>query len=676
MKDEEKTHVQLCEEIKALRQRNAELENLVITYQERMEVGLREHEERFRQIIEDTEAGYFFIDRAGIFRQVNAAWLRLHGYSSADEILGKHFSITQVDTDFESAQRNVERSLAGAPIPSGEFTRRCKDGSIGYHTFTVRPVIKEGKVIGLEGFIIDTTERKRVADALRKRDHFIAQILDHAPFLVYIYDLEEQRNIYVNARSFSMLGYSPEEVTDFQANLFPTLIHPDDLPRVSAHGIHIQAAHDDEVLEIEYRIRHANGNWYVLHRWDTVFLRTRDGQVKQYAGTAIDITEVRRAEQALRESERKFRGLYTTMSEGVILHEILYDASGRAVDYCILDVNPKFEQLTGIPAEQALGKLASELYDTGVAPYLDVYAEVARTGKPTTFETYFSPMNKHFQISVFSPENGKFATIFTDISQRKRTELEVLRFNTELEQRVRQRTAQLDAANKELQSFVYAASHDLKAPLRGINSLASWIQTDYARIFDAKGREMLDLLVNRVKRMDRLIDGILYYSRIGRVYEPREKLDLNVLVQEVIDLLASPDHIHITVENTLPVIIAERTRILQVFQNLLSNAIKFLDKPQGTITIRCDEAGANWRFSVTDNGPGIDPKYHDKIFQIFQTLQPRDELESTGIGLSIVKKIVECYGGKIWVESELGNGSTFLFNFPKARNPTMNTMKA
>lgn len=668
MKDEEQTHAQLCEEIKALRQRNAELECQIVTYRDQMEVDLREQAERFRQIIENTEAGYFFIDQAGIFRQVNAAWLHLHGYSSADEILGKHFSTTQVDVDLEGAQHNVERSLAGSPIPSGEFTRRCKDGSIGYHTFTVRPVVKEGEVIGLEGFIIDTTERRRIEDKLRERDHFIAQILDHAPFLVYIYDLEEQCNIYVNVKSFCMLGYSPEEVADFQANLFPQIIHPEDLPRVSAHGVHIQAAHDDEVLEIEYRIQHVNGDWRVLHSWDTVFLRKHNGQVKQYAGTAIDVTEARQAEQALRDSERKFRGLYATMAEGVILHELLYDASGRAVDYRILDVNPKFEQITGIQPEQAIGKLASELYGAGVAPYLDVYAEVARTGKPAMFETYFPPLNKHFQISVFSPEKGKFATIFTDISQRKRTEAEILRFNAELEQRVHQRTVQLEAANKELQSFVYAASHDLKAPLRGINSLASWIQTDYATTFDAKGQEMLDLLVNRVKRMDSLIDAILYYSRIGRIYEQREELDVNVLVQNVIDLLASPDHIHITLENTLPVIIAERTRITQVFQNLLENAVKFLDKPQGTITIRCDETDADWRFSVTDNGPGIDPKYHNKIFQIFQTLHARDELESTGIGLSIAKKIVELYGGRIWVESEVGKGSTFLFTLPKQRD--------
>lgn len=532
MKDEEKTHAQLCEEMKALRQRNAELEHTIATYHERLEVDLREHEERFRQIIEDTEAGYFFIDRAGMFRQVNAAWLRLHGYASADEILGKHFSMTQVDTDLEGAHGNVEIALAGAPIPSGEFARRCKDGSIGYHTFTIRPVMKKGEIIGLEGFIIDTTEQKRMADKLR-------------------------------------------------------------------------------------------------------------------------------------ESERKFRGLYTAMTEGVILHEMLYDASGRAIDYLILDVNPRFEQITGIRAEHAIGKLASEVYGTSAAPYLDIYAEVAHTGKPAAFETYFPPMDKHFHISVFSPENGKFATVFTDITQRKRTEVEILRFNTELEQRVHQRTVQLKAANKDVENFAYAVSHDLKAPLRGISSLTSWIRTDYAMAFDKRGQEMLDLIINRAKRMDSLIEGILRYSHLGHVNEPKKELNLNLLVHEVIDLLTPPAHIHITLDNELPVILAERTRIFEVFQNLLGNAVKFLDKPQGTITIRCDEIGAHWQFSVTDNGPGIDPKYHNKIFQIFQTLKPRDEFESTGIGLSIVKKIVEFYGGRIWVESEVGKGSTFRFTFPK-----------
>jgi signal transduction histidine kinase len=177
---------------------------------------------------------------------------------------------------------------------------------------------------------------------------------------------------------------------------------------------------------------------------------------------------------------------------------------------------------------------------------------------------------------------------------------------------------------------------------------------------------MVALLVSRVKRMDLLIDGILEYSRIGRIVNQAETIDLNHLLPEVIDSLAPPPNIGIKIAPRLPDLVGDKIRIQQVFANLIGNGIKFMDKPQGEITVNCADDGVFWRFNVTDNGPGIDPKYHDKIFQIFQTLHPRDEVESTGVGLSIVKKIVELYGGTISVTSEADQGSTFWFTFPKA----------
>jgi len=141
-------------------------------------------------------------------------------------------------------------------------------------------------------------------------------------------------------------------------------------------------------------------------------------------------------------------------------------------------------------------------------------------------------------------------------------------------------------------------------------------------------------------------------------------VDLNRLVEEVIDLLAPPANITVSVENPLPTVMAEPTRIQQVFQNLLSNAIKYMDKPEGKIRIACGAEGTQWKFSVTDNGPGIEPRHFEKIFQLFQTLAPRDRVESTGVGLALVKKIVEMYGGRVWIESKSGEGSTFFFTLP------------
>lgn len=255
-------------------------------------------------------------------------------------------------------------------------------------------------------------------------------------------------------------------------------------------------------------------------------------------------------------------------------------------------------------------------------------------------------------------EQTLFTGLIRDISERKAVEAR----QAELMQ-------DLKAANEELSNFAYVASHDLKAPLRAIGSLAQWLSTDYADRFDPEGREHMALLLSRVKRMDRLIDGILQYSRVGRVKETPTRVDLGALVGETVDLLAPPPHVAVTV-GKLPTLEIERTRAQQLFQNLLSNAIKYMDKPRGQIDVECVAADGAWHFQVRDNGPGIERRHWDRVFQLFQSLSSRDSSESTGIGLSLVKKIVEMHGGRIWIDSEVGQGCTFHFTLPRASTCT------
>jgi signal transduction histidine kinase len=233
------------------------------------------------------------------------------------------------------------------------------------------------------------------------------------------------------------------------------------------------------------------------------------------------------------------------------------------------------------------------------------------------------------------------------------------------EEKQAQLLKQVEAANQELADFAHVVSHDLKAPLRAIDSLLKWLVTDYSERFDSEGKEMVNLLLARVKRMHDLIDGILQYSRAGRALEQIMEVDLGAVVPEVIAALAPPDNVSISFDGGFPVVRASRVKLEQVFQNLLSNAIKYSDKPQGLIRVGCSEEGGYWKFGVSDNGPGIADKDQERVFQLFQTLKPRDQSDSTGVGLAVVKKIVEGYGGKVWVESRLGEGSTFYFTLPK-----------
>ena len=228
--------------------------------------------------------------------------------------------------------------------------------------------------------------------------------------------------------------------------------------------------------------------------------------------------------------------------------------------------------------------------------------------------------------------------------------------------------SELATVNQELKDFAYIVSHDLKAPLRGIASLADWLRSDYGDRLDDEGRDMLQLMSGRVRRMSDLIDGVLEYSRVGRVKENKTQVNLSQLIHETIDMIAAPEGIKIAIDTELPTITFEKTRIQQVFQNLIGNAVKYMGKPEGEIHIGHSEMEDCWEFYVSDTGMGIEARHFDKVFQIFQTLVPRDQSESTGVGLAIVKKIVESYDGKIWLHSEIDKGSTFGFKLPKSES--------
>lgn len=248
-----------------------------------------------------------------------------------------------------------------------------------------------------------------------------------------------------------------------------------------------------------------------------------------------------------------------------------------------------------------------------------------------------------------------------EIAEREKAELRL----TELLKKV-------DNINTELKDFASIVSHDLKAPLRGIKTVANWILEDYRDKFDEQTNEKMNLLLNRVERMYNLIDGVLQYSKVGRVEEGQVRVDLERFLPEVINMLVPPDNIEVVIEGKLPVIQCWETHIMQLFQNLVSNAIKYMDKPQGKIRIGCIEEDGFWKFNVTDNGPGIEKKHFERIFKMFQVLSVNEESKGTGVGLTVAKKIVELYGGKIWLESRFGEGTTFFFTLPMQEVETTN----
>ena len=364
-----------------------------------------------------------------------------------------------------------------------------------------------------------------------------------------------------------------------------------------------------------------------------------------------EIAERKRAEERLKQAAEEWATTFNSITDLVSIHD---------KDFKLVRANEAFADTYKMKPEELIGKTCYEIvHGTKEPPAECPHKQTLDTKEPHRAEFFDARLGVYLEVSV-SPifdEKGEVigsVHIAKDITKRKQAE-----------ERQAQLLEDVESTNQELKDFAYVISHDLKAPLRGIGILSEWLSTESADKLDEEGREQMNLLLNRVGRMSNLIDGVLQYSRVGRVKEEVVQVNLNELLEEVIDMVAPPENIEITVENELPVIGCEETRIIQVFENLLSNAIKFMDKPQGQVKIGCVEEDGFWKFSVSDNGPGIEEEHFERIFQMFQTLSSRDEFESTGVGLTVVKKIVKLYGGKIWVESKPGEGSTFLFTLPK-----------
>jgi PAS domain S-box-containing protein len=333
--------------------------------------------------------------------------------------------------------------------------------------------------------------------------------------------------------------------------------------------------------------------------------------------------------------------------------------------------NQRWYDYTGTTLEQTRGEGWSHLlHPEDLERTLEVWQHSLRTGDPYEIEYRFKEARtgeyRWFLGRALPARDDKgaitrwFGTC-TDIDDQKRS-AEALQERTEELAGI---TASLEERNRELDQFAYVTSHDLKAPLRGIANLSQWIEEDLGEQATEDIRKQLDLLRGRVNRMEGLIDGILQYSRIGRVQGDLEPVEVGELLRDVVDLLGVPPEFTVEIGPGMPTITTERVRLQQVFSNLIGNAVKHRSRPDGHVCISTTDEHTMYEFAVADDGPGIAPQYHDRIFVIFQTLASRDTVEGSGLGLSLVKKIVESQGGRIWVESAEGAGATFHFTWPK-----------
>ncbi len=627
---------------------------------------LAQSEQRFRTLVENIPGTIFRCEPA-------APWRMEHITESVRELTGRQaddfldedapaIGDLILAEDLDDITHAVSKAVANREPFSFEYRLRHADGGIRWVQESGRAVYDDrGRPLHLDGALFDITNRKQTEEALLRREHDYREIFNATNETIIVHDAETGAILEFNDTMLDMFGYSRQEVGNLTVgDLSSGAPSYDQAEAVQK----VRATVEQGPQLIEWHSKKRSGEQF----WTEVSLRSSEiGGQGRVLAVVRDIDKRKRAEAVLRERERQYRALFEAANDAIFF------LKGDE----LVDCNSRTLAMFGCEKEQIIGETPFRFSPPTQSDGMDSITkghgklEAVMADMPQRFEWKHKRLDGTlFDVEVILnlvelPGGLHVQAIVRDITERKRAEEEIRRLNEELEWRVEDRTAQLAAANQDLSAFAYVVSHDLKAPLRAIAQLSHWLVEDHGEELGAEGREKADMLAGRVKRMYNLIDGILSYSRIGRVEEGRQKVDVDKLVREVIDSLALPEDMKIAVEGKLPTVTADRTRIHQVFQNLLGNAVKFIDKPDGRVAVGCEEEDAYWRFWVRDNGPGIDPSYHEKVFGLFQTLVPRDERESTGIGLTLVKKIVELYGGRIELTSQVAKGCTFRFTLPK-----------
>jgi PAS domain S-box-containing protein len=382
--------------------------------------------------------------------------------------------------------------------------------------------------------------------------------------------------------------------------------------------------------------------------WNSAVIYDRDGTtVRSIIAQGQDITERNRVEEALKAERLKLQRVLSSMTDGYYF----YDRDWRFVE-----LNARAAEYFGRPWQELIGKKVWELYPNTVGglTYKEYHRAMAE-GIPVHFETKSGVNDLFFEVHAYPQPEG-LAVYIRDITQRK-----------EADQELRAYAERLKQSNEDLERFAYIASHDLQEPLRNVVSFSQLLSRRYQGKLNSDADEYIGYIVDGGKRMQSLVQDLLEYSRVhtrGQAFVP---VDTNHLVDRVIQNLYTQisESNAVIRSGTLPIVNADPTQISLIFQNLLANAIKFRKTDvQPHIDISAEKVGDVWKFAIKDNGIGIDPAFYDRIFVIFQRLHTLDKYPGTGVGLAIVKKIIERHGGQIWVESEVGKGSTFYFTLP------------
>jgi len=682
-----------------VQQRTAELEtsNRQLTQEIAERKEAEEQLALFKRFVEVSGEGMGWAGLRGNVRYINSALCRIFGEDRPEDAYGKpvlrYYS--------EETQRRLQEEIFPAVLREGAWSGDLVIQSrTGKRIPTTNSLVvlrdSKGSPLGFANVATDLTERKRIEDELRKHRGHLEELVAERTTELEKANAELKREIGERKRTEKQLrllssavqqstegmavvgldgclqfcnqafaevhGYTPEELTGKDLSVFHT---PQQIPSVEAADRQVK-----ETGQFVGEIWHLRRDGSVFPaRMHNTLLRDDSGAPIGIVGTLRDVTELKRTEEALRESEARFRELFDNMSSGVAVCEAV-DGGG---DFVLRDFNKAGERIEGIAKDEVIGGRLTETFP-GVRKFglLEVFRRVWRTGTP---EYHPVTLYQDERIAgwrenyVYKLPSGEVVAIYDDVTERKQAERE----REEL-------IEQLENQNAELERFTYTVSHDLKNPLITIKGYLGLLEEDMAGGKDEAVEDDMERMSRAADRMVELLDELLELSRIGRMANPSEHVPLAEVAREAVELVAgriAERGVVVEISPELPVVFGDRSRLREVLQNLVENAVKYMgDQPRPRIEIGARLGRGEPICYVRDNGLGIEPRYQEKIFGLFDQLDGR--AEGTGIGLALVKRIVEVHGGRVWVESEgLERGATFCFcTAPedKTENPVENEL--
>jgi len=606
---------------------------------------LEEKSSELQGIFENIVDAYVVMDINGKVIKFNDAASELFGYDINKEELNVTSLIFK--EDYEYAIQSFQTLISKGYFKDYEARVYTKHKGIRWvHINASLVKDKNEKPIAAQGIVRDITSQKDFAEQLIKSENRLSSLIANLDSAVLLED--EERKIILTNQKFCDL---------FSIPVGPELMKGQDCSNAAEQSKVLFQNEEEFVSRIDDILKNKElvlgdevimKNGTILER-DFIPILQSD-QYRGHLWTYKDVTLRRSYRKSLEAQRHKYRSIITNMNLGLV--EV--DNNDH-----ILMMNKSLEEMSGFNESEVLGKKAVDVFQAN-KNILNFENEKRLKGHTSSYEIqvkHKSGEDRYWLVSGGPNYNLKGEVIGTigihlDITDLKALEKERERLLSKLEK-----------SNDELQEYAHIVSHDLKSPLRSIDALVSWLEEDNKEKLDEQSLQNINLIKSTLEKMEDLISDILEYSSLTGNEKDMKPVDIQQMTDELLEMLFIPDHISLKIHKPMPTIRGDEVKLKQMFQNLISNAVKYNDKEKGLIEIEATDEGAFYEFSISDNGIGIDPKDQDKVFKVFHAVNKSKD--STGIGLSIVKKIINLHGGDIWLESELAKGTTFYFTLKK-----------